>query len=213
MRKKVLFLCGIIILLLSGCEEERVENSEASVTEGSAMETITGTEGILEPLETEEEESSASELLESNVIQDKILENNQEETILEPVVTEYLENIVNSETESRELSRENLLEYLEINYPIDGMHYEISDSTYNIETLKYDYDVYIVSNSKENDSYMEDFVTQQVQEMNAKVKNIFDVAKSIITEIPEINNEIHIYLVSWIASDNSASALLIQDYN
>lgn len=104
----------------------------------------------------------------------------------------------------------NIDEYLNAHYKIDGTHYETdvweSDSGMTNYTVKLLPDTEEYSqeiNKKLQDGHRENYEETEI---------MFDMAKQIMDEVPEVKDKSRVDSVSWVSYDGEFKVILIQDF-
>jgi len=196
MKKNFLLFLGLFILSTMACSNNN-EPIDDTATKISDLET----NGI----ETD------------TVTTDKINDSESSQSLNETLTTEKENTPLaesNTETSSAgktELSsKEDIVQYLEKHYPIDGIYYECSEGSFNESISRIEYDIYLYPETQADDEYITDIIKdgEKVYE-DTRTSYIMETAEKIIFDLPLIDENIHIYLISWIGSNHSS--LLIQD--
>jgi hypothetical protein len=124
------------------------------------------------------------------------------------------EEIIESENiQSTELTGFNLEEYLESNFPIPDIRYEVAEVFYLEEYNRKNYVVSMIAETPEKDDFL---IVQFKNESNTVLsleegtKDIFENAEKIIN-LPKELDFLHIQNVHWKSSNGEVLVVIIQD--
>ena len=202
----LLFLIGIFILSTTACSNNN-EPIGDTATKINDIETNS--------IETDTTETNGIEA--GTATTDRIDDYKSSPSLNEALTTEKKDipstesNAETSSAEKIELSsKEDIDQYLENYYPIEGIYYECSEGTFSEAISRIEYDIYLHPETQTDDEYITDILKEgeKVYE-DKRTSYIMATAKKIISDLPLIDENIHIYLISWLGSNHST--LLIQD--
>lgn len=209
---KVSTICCITIFLVSCSNAENKYESVESTSITNTDDVQNQTEHILDSSDLEIKENLSNEST----------ENDTEETLEKSTTKDTIEDIEVSNDNATDESQVgvqvqadfDLLNYLEENFPIDGVHYEVVEGKYLEEYGRADYIVVLRPNTEEDDEYITERFKNSgniILEEEERISVLFERAESIIS-LAEKFEFLHIDNVHWTSYDGEFTFLLVQDY-
>lgn len=104
----------------------------------------------------------------------------------------------------------NIDEYLNAHYKMDGTHYEtdvwVSDSGMTNYTVK------LLPDTEEYGQEINEKFQNGHEKSYEETEKMFEMAKQIMDELPEVKNKSRVDSVSWVSYDGEFKVVLIQDF-
>ncbi len=104
----------------------------------------------------------------------------------------------------------NIDEYLNEHYKIDGTHYETD--VWKSDSGMTNYTVKLLPNTEEYSQEINEKLQDGHTKSYEETEVMFDMAKQIMDELPEVKNKSRVDSVSWVSFDGEFKVVLIQDF-
>ncbi|WP_413632787.1 hypothetical protein [Mesobacillus jeotgali] len=104
----------------------------------------------------------------------------------------------------------NIDEYLNAHYKIDGTHYETD--VWESDSGMTNYTVKLLPDTEEYSQEINKKLQDGHRENYEETEMMFDMAKQIMDEVPEVKDKSRVDSVSWISYDGKFKVILIQDF-
>ncbi len=104
----------------------------------------------------------------------------------------------------------NIDEYLNAHYKIDGTHYETD--VWKSDSGMTNYTVKLLPNTEEYSHEINEKLQDGHTKSYEETEVMFNKAKQIMAELPEVKNKSRVDSVSWVSYDGEFKVVLIQDF-
>ncbi|GAM15729.1 hypothetical protein [Mesobacillus selenatarsenatis] len=104
----------------------------------------------------------------------------------------------------------NIDEYLNAHYKIDGTHYETD--VWESDSGMTNYTVKLLPDTEEYSQEINEKFQHGHMKSYEETEMMFDMAKQIMDELPEVKNKSRVDSVSWVSYDGEFKVVLIQDF-
>ena len=220
--KKVSFVIfiGILSIMFTSCSQSSAEREETSLTadelEQKNMDSTNSSKTDNNNFVDGEESQSIKPGEESeqpknqNAAENQFNENSRtnSDTASEAELEEKNSTMNNPESSNEELDVES---YLNDHYAMENTHF-ITDSWESTDTGRTNYTVKILPDNKEFGQEISEIFKNGTPYEDKRTETMFDMAQRIMEELPELDYDIHIDSVNWVAADDDFHVMLIQDY-
>ncbi|MBP3951824.1 hypothetical protein [Bacillus suaedae] len=205
------FVLVLLLFVLGSCSKLETDNSlvDTNIKEEHQMESSTSANKDRSPTSNNDSDNLDNHSNSNSTSASNLNESTAENTKIES--NEDSQESIKEESESI-TKNFDLESYLNTNYLIDGTHYKIKSWGEVEGTNRIDYRVDIVPDTKEFSAEITKIFKSGEPYGDKRTETMMNIARNILTDLPEINNKVHIDSVNWVSYDGEFEVMLIQDY-